>query len=163
MSDQKSELHFTVPGIPRPAPRARVDRGRGRPDASADEWMVAVRTAAFRALKVTPAGGPSRQRAGSPIWTPPGFEVPFPYGPVSLECRFFFAIGDGPALMDLNSLSHDQKPDLSNLVKAVEDALGDWRKRGALVWSDDCQVASYVDVEKLWGREDGAFVRIRPL
>lgn len=38
---------------------------------------------------------------------------------------------------------HQQKPDLSNLVKAVEDAL--------LV--DDCKIWKYKDIEKRWADE----------
>jgi len=44
------------------------------------------------------------------------------------------------ALMDQQP--HRQKPDLSNLVKAFEDAL----------LKEDCQIHTYQEIDKMWGK-----------
>jgi Holliday junction resolvase RusA-like endonuclease len=62
-------------------------------------------------------------------------------------------------------LVHTQRPDADNLLKAVQDALGSFRKRVPLVWADDSQIVS-VDARKRWcalGEESGALIRIEML
>jgi len=43
--------------------------------------------------------------------------------------------------MDMNGRYHQQKPDLSNLVKAFEDA----------IYTDDSCIYKYVEIKKIWG------------
>jgi Holliday junction resolvase RusA-like endonuclease len=53
------------------------------------------------------------------------------------------------------------KPDLSKLVRAVEDALTD-----AKVWRDDALVVRYHELDKVYaaaGEEPGVLISIRPL
>jgi len=54
-------------------------------------------------------------------------------------------------------LRHTGTPDLDNLIKAAQDALGPFDDRPALIWCDDAQVVRYVGgTEKRYVREDEA-------
>ncbi len=141
-------LRFTVSGLPRPAPRPRAYGQKVVPDHRADEWMVAVRLAAIEALGVK--GTPTPGELAS-IWVTPQTraEADLPvFGrgePVSIGLEFFMprkGVGTGSL--------HTNVPDLDNLVKAVKDALSNWRGLGAIAWTDDRQVARYHRCEKVW-------------
>ena len=57
-------------------------------------------------------------------------------------------------MKDTSPLCHTQKPDLTKLVRCLEDALS------GVVWNDDCQVIE-TNACKEWGDEDIALVKVR--
>lgn len=57
-------------------------------------------------------------------------------------------------MKDTAPLCHTQKPDLTKLVRCLEDALT------GVVWNDDCQVIE-TKACKQWGDEDTALVKVR--
>jgi Holliday junction resolvase RusA-like endonuclease len=51
---------------------------------------------------------------------------------------------------------HAQKPDIDNLLKAVMDAM---EQR----WNDDCQIATFGQLDKLWDDTSSVFIRLEAL
>ena len=71
-------------------------------------------------------------------------------GPVELSVRFYFpTIASGRHWKT-------SSPDLSKLVRAIEDSLTD-----AGVYKDDSRIVRYRDVEKVHGPITGASIRVR--
>jgi len=143
-------LDFFVSGKAEPEPRHRSERGRARHDGRADAWKCAVRLAAFEALGIEPADGPSGRPIGRPVWAPESHRPVFPAGvPVVLGLEFWLRrpptqLTQFGKLIKGAPLVPVGKPDLDNLIKAVKDALGDWLKRGSILWHDDAQVVQYM-------------------
>jgi len=81
---------------------------------------------------------------------------------VSLSITFLFKrpkshFGNGKNAMVLKQTApsrHTQKPDLTKLVRCLEDALT------GTIWNDDCQVVE-TSVCKKWSERDSAMVLVR--
>jgi Holliday junction resolvase RusA-like endonuclease len=152
-------------------PRSRKGKFARR-DPSADRWQEACRAAAWAALEArSDAGSPEdelRARA-----TSAGV-----YGrtPLAVTLVFRFArptshfLADGRTLaasvpVHLRGRPMAAKPDTDNLEKSTLDALGDWRGRGCLLWTDDASVCD-VHVRKSYaapGEFPGVDVTVRAL
>lgn len=81
-------------------------------------------------------------------------------GPVVLKADFHFRPPPSWALWKrqeayCGELAHTQKPDASNLLKAVEDALK------GVVFDDDCYVVA-ASVSKAWHYTEGVTVTVAP-
>ena len=122
-------IAFRVSGRPRPQPRPRVVKGRAisMADPRARLWRQAVERAAREAVANSGYGAPALR------------------GAVKLTILFQFATKDETRWAQL----HTHKPDASNLLKLVEDAM---EAAGAL--ANDSQIAN-PDVIKMWGERDG--------
>ncbi|WP_118999708.1 RusA family crossover junction endodeoxyribonuclease [Cereibacter sphaeroides] len=86
------------------------------------------------------------------------FPVPLE-GPVKLTVRAVFKIPVSWSKKKAAALfgrPHTQKPDLSNLIKHVEDGLN------RIAWVDDGQIAKYGESEKVWGDKDEMIVWVEP-
>ena len=85
-------------------------------------------------------------------------------GPMILSAQFSIERPDGHWssrgwLRKGKPIAHISKPDLSKLVRAVEDSISD-----AGIWRDDCQVVGYYGVTKRWApvsEEAGVQIKIR--
>lgn len=139
-------LAFRVVGEPRPQGSKRILPTRdGRhvlvehADGKLKRWRRAVVHAAAQAMNAN--------------WEP--FD-----GPVILVARFYFerpkshlkkagGLRKGVAAAKLSA------PDLSKLVRAIEDAMTD-----AGVWSDDCRVVGYTETGKEYGDPPGAMIAV---
>jgi len=53
----------------------------------------------------------------------------------------------------LNNTYHTQRPDLSNMIKMIEDALNN------IVWTDDCIIANLI-AKKLWSYEPATIIEV---
>jgi len=73
-------------------------------------------------------------------------------GPISIRFLFGFTRPKSN-----KSAHHTQKPDLSNLIKLVEDA------GNGIIWQDDKQIVEYAYAAKFWAEEDGIELTINPL
>lgn len=133
-------LSFFVPGTPRP--QGSKNRGRNGQSYEASkylkEWRKYVYSVAYEA---------SWGKA----------EIA---GPVILECVFTFKRPQAHYLRgnlrDTAPRYHTGKPDLSKLLRAIEDSLTE-----AGVWSDDSQVVGYGATRKVYGEEPGVLVAVR--
>jgi Holliday junction resolvase RusA-like endonuclease len=113
VSEEKTDKHFIkdwhqfhIPGKPVPLERARVTRfGTYTPKRSAD-YRKLIQAAIKAQWKEAPLSEPLR------------VEMTFSFEKPKSARRIF----------------HDIRPDLSNLVKAVEDSLN------KILWVDDCQI-----------------------
>jgi hypothetical protein len=118
---------FTMDVLGRPAPQgSKLISGNGAMrEASAylPAWRAAVKRACYEAYRA----------AGIAPETLPLFG-----GPVTVDLRFRLAT------------AFDDAPDVDKLARAVLDALGGSRKKGARVFDDDCRVVLLV-VSKLPG------------
>ena len=122
-------IHFRYYGAPMGKERARVVNGRAYTPAKTKGYEEAVTAAVLEVWTGEPIGGaPMKMRVN--------FYMPFPK---SYSKRKRSA---------LRLTEHIQKPDLSNLVKAVEDACT------GVVYKDDAQVY-YVEASKKWQGEAG--------
>ena len=145
-------LQFSVTGTPRPqgsktgrlvgkrirvggqvavvAPRVILTAGSsGKAHDRLKEWRGRVATKAQVAM------------AGAGLWT----------GPIVLECEFVFQrppshLRKDGGLRSGKPLEHTYKPDLSKLVRAVEDALT------RVIYHDDSQITDYGATRKRWAR-----------
>jgi hypothetical protein len=143
----ENTLSFTVYGKPRPEPRHQTGKGRAFSDGRADDWKGAVRLAALAARGIVGQMGPGGKRIGTrPIWVPAGCLPLFPTGPVQIGMEFRIPL---PGRVTLKREGRrdfpdsKQEGDLDNLIKAVKDALGDWKHRGPIAWNDDGQAVRY--------------------
>lgn len=78
-------------------------------------------------------------------------------GPVSLGIAVTFAMPKSWSNKKRAAMAgqlHTQKPDLSNLVKAIEDACN------RVLFRDDAQVAVYAECSKRWGDTDETIVTV---
>lgn len=86
-------------------------------------------------------------------------------GPIEVRVRFWFlrpqhhhVAGDRNRPLKLNAPTyHAQAPDLSKLLRGMEDDLN------KLVWTDDSRIARFVDPVKLWGEQPGMEISIRTI
>jgi Holliday junction resolvase RusA-like endonuclease len=51
----------------------------------------------------------------------------------------------------------DKKPDLSNILKTIEDALE------GIVYENDCQICQYGDLEKIYGKDNYFIVTVEKI
>ena len=120
-----NKLRITVDGVPKGQPRARACiRGRhaGIYDpGTADDWKACVRAAAREAMG-------SRADILDAVALNVVFRMPRP--------KAHFG-KDGDVRERYTLAPHVQKPDLDNLVKAVQDALTD-----VCLWQDDAQITT---------------------
>lgn len=136
-------LLFFCPGVPRPQGSKKILRNRhtGIPVMVEDNiklhaWRAAVRNCAAM------------------------YRREMIHGAVVLSARFVFVrpkshYNKGGSLTPRAPRFMTTKPDLSKLVRAVEDSLTDAR-----VWSDDSYVIRYRDTLKEWGQTPGVHVAV---
>jgi len=78
--------------------------------------------------------------------------IPTPMrGPLRVTVTAIFAIPKSWSKKDREAhlwRPHTQKPDLSNIIKEIEDGLN------RIAWEDDSQIAAYEGCKKLWGDKD---------
>lgn len=126
------ELRITVEGIPKGQPRARACiRGRhaGVYDpGTADDWKACVRGAAREAMG-------SRADILDAVSMHVVFRMPRPKAHLDKA---------GDVKEKFRLAPHVQKPDLDNLVKAVQDALTD-----VGLWRDDAQITA-LTASRVW-------------
>lgn len=144
--ERAHSIAFRVVGTPRPQGSKRYvghsKAGRAILIESSDQRVRDWRGAVVEAANEAMAG---RERITAPVVLRVRFEFARPkshYGKRGL-------LPSAPAL-------HTQAPDLSKLVRALEDALTD-----AGVWRDDSQVVGYLGLEKAWAEKAGAIVSIQ--
>lgn len=123
-------IQIDVEGVPKGQPRARACiRGRhaGVYDpGTADDWKACVRAAAMKARKEPIVDAVSLRVV---------FRMPRP------KAHFD---KNGEVRDKFRLAQHVQKPDLDNLVKAVQDALTD-----VGLWQDDAQIVS-LTASRVW-------------
>lgn len=126
--DDRRALSFRVFGRPRPQPRPRVVKGRAvsTADPKARLWRQTVERAAREAVAASGYGAPALR------------------GAVRMTVVFQFATKDAARWAQ----PHTAKPDASNLLKLVEDAM-----EAAGVFANDSQLAA-VEPVKMWGERD---------
>ena len=135
-------IAFTVLGRPVPLDRPRIFRGRNVTTERCRDAKSVMAWCARQAQK-------TQSRILDP-WS----------GPVRLECTFVFgapktwpkwkrALVAGGVLVP-----HTARPDTSNLVKLVEDALS------GVLYRDDAQVCEYGATLKVWGLLDETRIRL---
>jgi len=129
-------ITLKVTGTPRPKQSTRFVKGRALPIAAINKhlkvWTAAVKAECKRAL-----GGGAEPLAG----------------PLCVEYRFYF----GTDKAERWGLPHTHKPDADNLQKAAGDAI----KAGGVLACDDSYIAG-VDAQKIWAKDAGMVVTIRP-
>lgn len=126
---------FVIPGKPFAWKRPRFNRASGATfnDATQEAYFSTVASIAQR-------------HTNGPI-----------DGPVSLGVAATFAMPKSWSKKKRAAMAgqlHTQKPDLSNLVKAIEDACN------RVLFSDDAQVAVYDECSKRWGDIDQTIVTV---
>lgn len=120
-----AELLFWVPGVPQPQGSTRAFKRGAKIVTTSDN----VRLRPWRHAVTAEVQQRLGYMAGAAFT-----------GPVELLCRFYFArpkghINKHGQLLPSAPIAHVVKPDLSKLIRAVEDSLTD-----AGVWIDDSQV-----------------------
>ena len=125
-------ITFTCNIKPHPQQRARRSKNGGMFDPKSNKIYAAAIRQAFRLANPN--------------------HVPF-RGAVGMSIEFRFAIPKSKAKERNVNDWHIQKPDKSNLVKAIEDALK------GLAWVDDCQICDDWSV-KVWDEESSVSVNI---
>jgi len=86
-------------------------------------------------------------------------------GPLEVQARFVFlrpqhhyVAGDrSRPLKPSAPVWHAQAPDLSKLLRGMEDELN------GVVWTDDSRIAMFADPQKRWGSQPGMEIAIRRL
>mgnify|MGYP003148547160 CR=1 FL=1 len=129
------EIMLTFPGTPIPLSRPRF--GRHGKVYTPSKCQEAKRRIAIRAL--------AAMNKKNPISTA-----------VDVEFVFYMPQPKKPKLHQRNGCAHLSRPDLTNLIKLVEDALN------GIVWTDDCIIAR-IDAQKKYGTETKTVVVVRPL
>lgn len=134
-------LEFFIPG--EPVAWARVQGGRTthvfEPKKQRD-YRPHIRLAASRAME-------GRSPLESALAISATFIFPRPKSHFWTGKRSNILRDDAPRL-------HVSRPDTSNLVKLIEDALN------GVVWRDDSQIAVYERIEKVYGEIPGVRVKI---
>lgn len=141
-------MTFFVPGQPKgkPAPKARALSAGGRTIAQVYKTKKSRVYEEFVASCVAEG----MKRGGMHY-------KPLLEGPVALQIRAYL---QRPKGRPKREQWPDRKPDLSNIVKAIEDGM-----TLAGVWCDDKQVCS-LDVVKSYasgGQEPGVWIELRPM
>jgi Holliday junction resolvase RusA-like endonuclease len=83
-------------------------------------------------------------------------------GPLRLSCGFYMPIPKSTskkkrlAMMN-DEIRPDKKPDMSNLLKFVEDCLNE------VVWRDDSQIVSFGKMDKFYSEEPRTYVQVEEL
>ena len=130
-------IEITIPGEPVPWARARTFGKRHFTPDKQRNTMELIRWEAARIM------------AGKRLLE----------GPLSVNARFIFVRPKSHTLKQRkapNSHYKASKPDATNLLKLIEDALN------KIVWNDDAQIAA-VTVAKQWGVRPGTFITIETL
>jgi Holliday junction resolvase RusA-like endonuclease len=136
-------LEFFVAGKPVPKARARVVRHNGitrsyTPEESLN-YELLVRYAAAQAVKMTPPHlGP--MRLDMIICLP----VPASWSQKKKDAAY------------LGKVLPTVKPDASNILKSVEDAMNN------VVYKDDCQLCE-ISLRKVYSQHTGVRITVRPL
>ena len=138
---------FVVKGKPRSKLRARVARARPtRVVANISAISDVMTTSEYHKLSTavkqplaiyTPSQTTTQEKLIA--WTARAQKCPLFKGPLCLQIKFGF----GTAIWDRWGKPHTNTPDLSNLVKCVEDALN------GIAYTDDRQIVD-LHAEKLW-------------
>lgn len=126
-------ISFTVPGNPVAQPRARITtRGKfAHAYTPKDHPIHAYRQAIQLQAKAAMAGR-------SPI-----------EGPICIEVTFSFQRPKSHTRKQRERHLHCQKPDATNLLKGLEDALN------GICWLDDSQICQIDWVRKQWSQDGG--------
>ena len=74
-------------------------------------------------------------------------------GPICIEVVFSFQRPKSHTKKQREQVAHCQKPDTTNLLKGLEDALN------GICWIDDSQICQIDSVQKQWD-DDGGWTRI---
>jgi Holliday junction resolvase RusA-like endonuclease len=118
---------FSIPDSPIPLKRARASKGRFYDS----QYDVKQRLAAYVKEHIEP-------KLDKPL-----------EGALSVGISFYFAMPKSWSAKKKSAMNmkyHTQKPDLTNLVKMLEDALN------GVIWQDDSQISELM-VKKRWGVE----------
>jgi Holliday junction resolvase RusA-like endonuclease len=83
-------------------------------------------------------------------------------GPLRLSCGFYMPIPKSTSkkkryAMLNEEIRPDKKPDMSNLLKFVEDCLNE------IAWKDDSQIVSYGHMEKFYSEEPRTYIQIEEI
>ena len=132
-------IHIIIPGTPTAKGRPRAMRMgktgiRMYTQAKTADYEAACRTAAMVAME-------GRAPLEGPLFVTFILHMPIP---ASLSLR---------KQVELNGKPHVKKPDASNVLKAVEDALN------GIVWHDDSQIAC-LSAQKVYSLEPRVEVRV---
>lgn len=69
--------------------------------------------------------------------------------PISVAMTFMFGTDD----LTLYGMPHKIKPDLSNLIKSIEDA------GNGIIWHDDCLISA-LRCHKIWDKRSGVILQV---
>lgn len=132
-------IEITIPGTPTAKGRARAKR-MGK---TGIRMYTPTRTASYESVCASVARAVMKSRAPlrGPLLVTFFLHMPIP---ASLSVKKQVA---------LNGKPHVKKPDASNVVKAVEDALN------GIVWHDDSQIA-HLTARKVYSLEPRVVVRV---
>lgn len=128
-----SEVTITIPGKPFAWRRARSHGKIRFKDKATEQHEAALQAIALREVQ-KPFEGPIR------ITVSAFFMVPASWSQKKRAAHIWRA--------------HTQKPDLSNIVKHLEDGLN------RIAWVDDSQIAEYGKCVKLWADKDLTIITI---
>ncbi len=169
-------IRIEVIGTPQPEPRPRAVAMDTKPKPTArvyvpktaHEWKHTIRRATLDALRdpverllgLTPTGVIPHPR-------PQAFAVAFEFRMPRPRNHWRTGRNAGKLKPWAVVMRHVSVPDLDNLIKAAQDAVGDWDGHPALVWCDDSQVCEYRDTpikRYVWpGEKPGMTMVIYPL
>lgn len=152
-------VRFTVPGIPAPqgSKRAFVNKHTGRASlvemsGRHKDWRAVVSLQAQETMK-TVSG---RYQYTPPLATPVNLAAVFRFP----RPKSHYRTGRNADRLRDNVPPYPGKPDLSKLVRSIEDAMT------GIVYRDDSQVVSYDGTCKLWadhGQTPGVAIEVREL
>ena len=138
----------------RPAIRPGQDANR-----TIDPWKEALRLQGTVASLLTGRARPVHDQ-GAPLVVSYQFWLPRPEG--------HFRTGIYRHLLKPTAPPYPVavcRSDLDNLIKAAQDALGDWKKKRSIAWHDDAQIVGYDDTWKRYADDDhpmGVTIIIEP-
>jgi Holliday junction resolvase RusA-like endonuclease len=116
---------YTIPGRPIPLARPRITRNGAYDIQKIEKEAVALQ------LKI--------QHGSAPKWT----------GPIHMDIHFcMHNAGSKKQQLKKEFLNHAKRPDLSNLIKFIEDAAQ------GILWDDDC-IISVITARKLYTKAEG--------